>query len=281
MTDIQAALAMFVPYGQGKARGLDDAELGTHGVEVDRLVALGLPVVPGLTLPVSQAELLTDPAVARAAVDLLQQLAGRRFDDPNHSLLIRLVAGTSAAGGSITAADLPGLGITAESCRRLDELVGGGAVPDVFAAVIRYLGEHAGDVPADDFADAEYGTTTPAERVTAFLELSAAAGFTFPEDPGEQLACAARAIRHRWSSPRMRRQRRGQGLPDDLGIAFHVQAVRIGPPAVCGHGARHQPRPGHAASSPPTAASAAGCARPRPTTAPASRSTRCPAAATC
>jgi pyruvate, orthophosphate dikinase len=45
---------IFVPYGQGRARGLDGSELGAHGAELDRLVALGLPVVPGLTVPWSE-----------------------------------------------------------------------------------------------------------------------------------------------------------------------------------------------------------------------------------
>ena len=34
-----------VPYGQGRARGLGADVLGVHGVEMDNLVALGLPVV--------------------------------------------------------------------------------------------------------------------------------------------------------------------------------------------------------------------------------------------
>ena len=51
MTGSVAVSAIFVPYGQGRARGLDQDELGNHGVDVDRLVALGLPVVPGLTVP--------------------------------------------------------------------------------------------------------------------------------------------------------------------------------------------------------------------------------------
>jgi pyruvate,orthophosphate dikinase len=237
MTDTDAATAMFVPYGQGRARGLDETELGTHGVEIDRLVALGLPVVPGLTVPTSHAASLAQPNVARAAVDLLQQLAGRRFDDPSHPLLLRLLAGTSAASGSGAPADLPGLGITADSAVRLDEMVdSGGAVYDVFASVIRYIGEYACGIPADDFADAEYSADTPAARVADFLALSRSAGSPFPDDPAEQLARAVEATLRRWSSPRQRRQRRGQGLPEDLGLAFYVQAIRIGPPDACGHG---------------------------------------------
>jgi pyruvate,orthophosphate dikinase len=226
----------FVPYGQGRGRGLDATELGVHGVELDRLVALGLPVVPGLTVPVSQAPSLARPAVARAALGLLRRLAGRPLGDPAHPLLIRLLASTPAGSAGVPV-DVPGLGITAASAPALDELTGAdGTIYEIFATVIRYVGEHGAGIPCDDFADAEYTAASPAERAGTFLELSAAAGFPFPDDPAAQLARAAQATLNRWASPRARRQRRGQGLPDDLAPALHVQAIRIGPPERCGYG---------------------------------------------
>jgi pyruvate,orthophosphate dikinase len=235
MTGTEAVSMIFVPYGQGRGRGLDVTELGVHGVELDRLVALGLPVVPGLTVPVSHAASLARPEVAQAAIDLLAQVAGRRFGDPAHPVLIRLLASTPAGGG--VPADLPGLGITAASAPALDEIVGSSqAVYDVFAAAIRYVGEHGAGIPGDDFADAEYDVTSHSDRVHKFLALSAAAGCPYPDDPAGQLAQAAQATLRRWASPRARRQRRGQGLPDDLRLALHVQAIRVGPPERCGHG---------------------------------------------
>jgi pyruvate,orthophosphate dikinase len=235
MTGTEAVATIFVPYGQGRGRGLDVTELGIHGVELDRLVALGLPVVPGLTVPVSHAASLARPEVAQAAIDLLAQVAGRRFGDPEHPVLIRLLASTPAGGG--VPADLPGLGITAASAPALDELVGTSqAVYDVFAAAIRYVGEHGAGIPGDDFADAEYDVSAASDRVQKFLALSAAAGCPYPDDPAGQLAQAAQATLRRWASPRARRQRRGQGLPDDLRLALHVQAIRVGPPERYGHG---------------------------------------------
>src|ERR1700689_2593997 len=235
MTGTEAVATIFVPYGQGRGRGLDVTELGVHGVELDRLVALGLPVVPGLTVPVSHAASLARPEVAQAAIDLLAQVAGRRFGDPEHPVLIRLLASTPAGGG--VPADLPGLGITAASASALDELVGPSqAVYDVFAAAIRYVGEHGAGIPGDDFADAEYDVSAPSDRVQKFLALSAAAGAPYPDDPAGQLAQAAQATLRRWASPRARRQRRGQGLPDDLQLALHVQAIRVGTPERYGHG---------------------------------------------
>jgi pyruvate,orthophosphate dikinase len=235
MTGVSSAI--FVPYGQGRARGLDEHELGQHGVDLDRLVALGLPVVPGLTVPASHAESLTDVEVARAAAGLLEQLTGRHIGDRNHPVLIRLLASTSAAGSAGVPVDIPGLGITPASAATLDELVGSdGAIYDVFATVIRYLGEHGAGISGDEFADAEYTAASLPERVRAYLELSATAGAPFPDDPAEQLARAATAMLQRWASPRARRSRRGQGLPDDLPLTFHVQAVRVGPPTASGHG---------------------------------------------
>src|SRR5260370_14466220 len=112
MTSTEAVSTIFVPYGQGRGRGLDATELGAHGVELDRLVALGLPVVPGLTVPVSQAASLVRIDLARAAIDLLAQAAGRQFGDPAHPLLIRLLASTPPARGAGVPPALPGLGIT-------------------------------------------------------------------------------------------------------------------------------------------------------------------------
>jgi pyruvate,orthophosphate dikinase len=237
MTTHSSPSAIFVPYGQGKARGLDDSELGTHGVELDRLVALGLPVVPGLTVPISHAASLAEPAVARAAVDLLQQLAGRHIGDPEHPMLVRLLASTSQTGTSGTPVDLPGLGVTAASAEVLNTLVSSdGAIYDVLAAAVRYVGEYGAGIPGEEFADAEYDAVDHAARAKAFLELSAAAGHPYPDDPGEQLAAAAAAALRRWDSSRSRRQRRNQGLPDDMRLALHVQAIRVGRPESCGHG---------------------------------------------
>jgi pyruvate,orthophosphate dikinase len=249
MTGTEAVSTIFVPYGQGRGRGLDVTELGVHGVELDRLVALGLPIVPGLTVPVSHAASLARPEVAQAAIDLLAQVAGRRFGDPAHPVLIRLLASTPAGAG--VPADLPGLGITGASAPALDEIVGiSQAVYDVFATAIRYVGEHGAGIPGDDFADAEYDVTSHAERARKFLELSAAAGAPYPDDPAGQLAAAAQATLRRWSSPRARRQRRGQGLPEDLRLALHVQAIRVGPPDRCGHGVAESRDPATGAFAP-------------------------------
>ncbi|GGS17397.1 pyruvate, phosphate dikinase [Streptomyces humidus] len=226
-----------VPYGQGRIRGLDAAELGAHGAAMDRLVALGLPVVPGLTVPADASASLCEPDTARSAVDLVEQLSGRRIGDPTRPLLLRLSASapTEIAG---LPPDLACLGVTPGNASDLCAVIGRAeALHEVWAATVRMIAEYALDVPGAVLDDALLDTPEPRERVEALLALVAQHGSgPFPDDPAQQLALAARALLGRWDSPRARRSRRAQRLPADLAVALHVQALRIGPADHSGHG---------------------------------------------
>ena len=73
----------------------------------------------------------------------------------------------------------------------------------------------------------------------------------------------------------MRRQRRNQGLPDDLALALHMQAIRVGAPAASGHGVAESRDPVTGEFA-PTGTFRRGVRRRPPTTGPASRSTTLP-----
>jgi len=229
--------APLVPYGQGRARGLGADELGVHGDEMDRLVALGLPVVPGLTVPASRAAELTDPAVARHAVDLMQELVGRAVGAAAHPMLLRLSASAPVAASGLPP-EVPALGVSWENAPALAALIGRDA--DLYAAwagVIRFLAQGPLELSPDDLDDAVAGVLGPQDQVRVLLELCEQKGLRpFPSDPAEQLALAAAAVLQRWASPRGKRARRTQSLPEDLGLALHVQALRIGPWERSGYG---------------------------------------------
>lgn len=226
-----------VPYGQGRIRGLDAAELGAHGAAMDRLVALGLPVVPGLTVPAGASASLCEPDTARSAVDLVEQLSGRRIGDATRPLLLRLSASapTEIAG---LPPDLACLGVTPGNAGDLCAVIGRAeALHEVWAATVRMIAEYALDVPGAVLDDTLLDTPEPRARVEALLSLVAQRGSEpFPDDPARQLALAARALLGRWDSPRARRSRRAQRLPADLAVALHVQALRIGPADHSGYG---------------------------------------------
>jgi pyruvate,orthophosphate dikinase len=226
-----------VPYGQGRTRGLAADELGAHGMAMDRLVALGLPVVPGLTVPVGSARALGETGTARVAVGLVEQLAGRRIGDPARPLLLRLSA---SAPGEVAGLppDLACLGVTPDTADALCAVIGRAeALYEVWASTVRMIAEYALDVPAAVLDDALLDAPEPRARVEALLSLVARhAERPYPDDPAEQLALAARAVLARWDAPRAKRSRRAQKLPADLAIALHVQALRIGPANRSGYG---------------------------------------------
>ncbi|MGW3443995.1 putative PEP-binding protein [Streptomyces sp. NPDC001076] len=228
---------ILVPYGQGRIRGLDADALGAHGAAMDRLVALGLPVVPGLTVPAGAATSLCEADTAEAAVELVEQLSGRRIGDAARPLLLRLSASapTEIAG---LPPDLACLGIAPDRADDLCAVIGrADALYEVWAATVRMIAEYALDVPGTVLDDALLDTPGPRARAELLLSLVAEHGSRpFPDDPARQLALAARALLARWDSPRARRSRRTQHLPADLALALHVQALRIGPADHSGYG---------------------------------------------
>ncbi|MPY60491.1 putative PEP-binding protein [Streptomyces spongiae] len=228
---------ILVPYGQGRIRGLGADELGAHGAAMDRLVALGLPVVPGLTVPAGAAASLCEPDTAEAAVALVEQLSGRRIGDRARPLLLRLSASapTDIAG---LPPDLACLGVSPARADDLCAVIGReDALYEVWAATVRMIAEYALDVPGAVLDDALLDTPGPRARVEVLLSLVAEHGSRpFPDDPAQQLALAARALLGRWDAPRARRSRRAQRLPADLAVALHVQALRIGPADHSGYG---------------------------------------------
>jgi pyruvate,orthophosphate dikinase len=216
---------------------MDADELGAHGAAMDRLVALGLPVVPGLTVPAGSARSLGEPGTARAAVELVEQLSGRRIGDPARPLLLRLSASAPREVAGLPP-DLACIGVTPDHAGDLIAVIGRAeALYEVWAATVRMIAEYALDVPAAVLDDALLDAPEPRARVEALLALVAQhAERPFPADPAEQLALASRAVLARWDSPRARRSRKAQKLPADLGIALHVQALRIGPSDRSGYG---------------------------------------------
>ncbi|KUO09361.1 putative PEP-binding protein [Streptomyces sp. DSM 15324] len=228
---------ILVPYGQGRIRGLGADDLGAHGAAMDRLVSLGLPVVPGLTVPAGAAASLAESDTAEAAVALVEQLSGRRIADLARPLLLRLSA-SAPTGIAGLPPDLACLGVTPAGADGLCAVIGSeDALYDVWAATVRVIAEYALDVPGALLDDALLDTPGPRARVKVLLSLVAEHGSRpFPDDPAQQVALAARALLARWDSPRARRSRRAQRLPADLAVALHVQALRIGPADHSGYG---------------------------------------------
>jgi len=225
----QVAAATFVPYGQGHARGLSAAELGTHGVEMDGLVGLGLPTVPGITIPVSRSLELADPGVAAVAIELVEELANRRMNDPQHPLLLRLVASAPVTAAALPP-DIAMLGTSPANVEALISLIGRRAeLYSAWSQMVAVLAEGGLGVDPETIEDIQFDIADPVDQVPAlFKACSAETGRPFPDVAAAQVALAAQTLLARWASPRGQRARKAQGLPAELGLALHLQSLRIG-----------------------------------------------------
>ncbi|OZD68581.1 pyruvate, phosphate dikinase [Rhodococcus sp. 05-340-1] len=230
-----------VPYGQGRARGLGADALGVHGVEMDNLVALGLPVVPGLTVPIGSGAGLRVPDTASATIDLLEKLAVRGIwpsvRTERRPMLLHLRCSAPVPVSALPPA-ISVIGLSPLNVDALVEVIGRDRdIYDSWAATLRFVAEGALDVDTDDLDDLDEDHPDSHSRVPALLELiERATGSPFPTEPAEQLGLAATAMLARWASPRGQRARRSLSLPDDLGLALHVRALRLGPWDDSGHG---------------------------------------------
>ncbi|MDV8053762.1 MULTISPECIES: putative PEP-binding protein [unclassified Rhodococcus (in: high G+C Gram-positive bacteria)] len=230
-----------VPYGQGRARGLGADALGVHGVEMDNLVALGLPVVPGLTVPIGSGTGLRNPDTASATIDLLEKLAVRGIwpsvRTERRPMLLHLRCSAPVPVSALPPA-ISVIGLSPRNVDALVEVIGRDRdIYDSWAATLRFVAEGALDVDTDDLDDLDEDHPDSHSRVPALLELiERATGSAFPTEPAEQLGLAATAMLARWASPRGQRARRSLSLPDDLGLALHVRALRLGPWDESGHG---------------------------------------------
>ncbi|MBB1031225.1 pyruvate, phosphate dikinase [Dietzia sp. SLG310A2-38A2] len=222
-----------VPHGQGRARGLTAAELGVHGVEMDNLVGLGLPVVPGLTIPVGAGEELAHRETAGVAIDLLEKLAVRGIwpdvRTERRPMLMHLRCSAPVPVSALPPA-LSVIGLSPRNVDALVEVIGRDRdVFDSWAHTLRFTAENALGIDADDLDDAIDESPDVRSRVQALLDLvEESTGAPYPSDPAEQLGLAAQAMLARWASPRGQRARRSLSLPDDLGIALHLRALRLG-----------------------------------------------------
>ena len=226
-----------VPYGQAAARGLTVEDIGEHGAQLDRLVALGLPTVPGVSVMADSSRLLCDPVAAARTVELVEELAGRKIGDPARPMLLRLSASTAGPVAGLPD-PLTAIGLSPDRAAGINDTCGRPEeTTPSWLTLVRTLAEGALEVDVDDLEDVMFDITDPHEQVMAMLQLCEKKGSgPFPEDPSEQLALAATSFFARWDSPRAQRARSAQGLPQDLEIALHVEAVRIGPSDRSGFG---------------------------------------------
>jgi pyruvate,orthophosphate dikinase len=241
-----------------EGKGIGKEVLGGKGAGLQDMVALGIPVPPGFTIPTDvcnayfaarrrlPAGVMDD---VRAAMTRVEELMGGRFGDPHDPLLVSVRSGARASMPGMMDTIL-NLGLNDKTCAGLEKRTGnrrfaldcyrrfvamfGDVVlglkpaserdPDPFEEVLEHKKkerriERDLDLTADDLAD----------LVARFKDtVRARTGAPFPDDPWEQLSRAITAVFDSWNNPRAETYRRIYGYPASWGTATTVQAMVFG-----------------------------------------------------
>jgi pyruvate,orthophosphate dikinase len=238
--------------GSAEGDGALKAVLGAKGAGLAEMSALGLPVPPGFTISTEICRLFLAgddafPAELEAQVDAalegIAAVAGHRFGDPEHPLLVSVRSGAAIS--------MPGMMDTVLNLGLNDETVEGLArISDdrrfAFDSYRRFIQMYGDVVLGLDHSVFEerledyklergytLDTDLDADDWQAACEIFKALvaeelDEPFPQAPGEQLWGAIRAVIRSWNNPRARAYRRINNLPEGGGTAVTVQAMVFG-----------------------------------------------------
>jgi pyruvate, orthophosphate dikinase len=166
----------------------------------------------------------------REALGRLQEQAGKALGDADDPLLVSVRSGARES--------MPGMLDTVLNLGLNDRSVEGLARAtdnerfawDSYRRFVQMFGTVVRGIDEDDF---EEGHGLGAEELRALVDrhkrvFRDATGEDFPQEPGEQLRQAIRAVFDSWQGERAVAYRRAEGIPDEWGTAVNVQQMVFG-----------------------------------------------------
>jgi pyruvate,orthophosphate dikinase len=226
--------------------------LGGKGVGLAEMTQLGIPVPAGFTVTTDACrEYMQNGQTPPSGLEdeiathlrVLEEKTGKRFGDPENPLLVSVRSGAAIS--------MPGMMDTILNLGLNDEAVEGLAAAtgnrrfayDSYRRLIQMYGEVVDGIDAERFEqalralkeerevqqDVELTAEDLEELVREFKKIyEDEIGRPFPQDAGEQLNRAVRAVFDSWETPRAQVYRRANRIPDDLGTAVNVVQMVFG-----------------------------------------------------
>ena len=226
--------------------------LGGKGANLAEMTNLGLPIPQGFTVTTeactdyyASGRQISDEVREQifAALSELEKKQGKKFGDTENPLLVSVRSGARAS--------MPGMMDTILNLGLTDVAVEGFAKKtgnprfayDSYRRFIQMFSDVVMEIPKSYFErildeikeakGAKFDTDLTAEDLkqvivrfkTVYEEKM---GKAFPQDPGEQLMEAVKAVFRSWDNPRANVYRRDNDIPYSWGTAVNVQAMVFG-----------------------------------------------------
>jgi pyruvate,orthophosphate dikinase len=226
--------------------------LGGKGIGLAEMTQLGIPVPAGFTVTTDACraymtaggevpEGLDEEIAERVAA--LEERTGKRFGDPSDPLLVSVRSGAAVSMPGMMDTIL-NLGLNDAAVEGLTASTGSPRFAyDSYRRLIQMYGEVVDGVDGHRFEqaltdlkgargvaqDVDLSAVDLRELVESFKQIyEESTGNPFPQDAGEQLRRAYRAVFDSWNSPRAQVYRRTYDIPDDLGTAVNVVQMVFG-----------------------------------------------------
>ncbi len=231
-----------------KVRGL----LGGKGANLAEMTRIGVPVPPGFTVTteacnayLAAGEQFPDDMWEQeiAALHRVEELAGKKFGDPNNPLLVSCRSGAKFSMPGMMDTVL-NIGLNAETVEGLIRKTNDPRFAyDSFRRLIQMFGSVVMGVPDEPFEHVidqyrrQRNVVNDADLTAADWEAIAIefkkiiwrfTGQEFPSDPFEQLKLATEAVFKSWNGRRARDYRNAANIAHDLGTAVNIVTMVFG-----------------------------------------------------
>ena len=225
--------------------------LGGKGANLAEMTNLGIPVPPGFTITTEACRHYLTHAATPEGLDhevvghlaAIEEAMGRKLGDPADPLLVSVRSGAKFS--------MPGMMETVLNIGLSDDSVDGLAKQagderfawDCYRRLIQMFGRTVLGIDGDHFehaldsskrargaaSDTDLDADDLRNLTHAYKEIvREQTGRGFPQDPGEQLDLAIKAVFESWNGDRAVLYRRQERIPADLGTAVNVVAMVFG-----------------------------------------------------
>lgn len=241
-------------FGGGKAEGKADMKnlLGGKGANLAEMTNLGIPVPPGFTISTEVCDQYYKnnrqyPTGLNEEIEKnlrkLEELTGKRFDDPKNPLLVSVRSGAAVSMPGMMDTVL-NLGTNDETVKALEDLTGNKKFAwDSYRRFIQMFGNVVMGIEHEEFEkileaqkkergvnlDTELTAEDMKKVVSDYERLyKQETGEEFPQDPNKQLFKAIDAVFGSWNNKRAIKYRKIHEITGLLGTAVNVQTMVFG-----------------------------------------------------
>ncbi|MCL4342728.1 MAG: pyruvate, phosphate dikinase [Candidatus Thermoplasmatota archaeon] len=235
-------------YSEGGRQSVD--LLGGKGAGLAEMSNIGLNVPPGITITTEACrDYLKNSKFPDGMMDQtlsglksIERTTGKKFGDRKNPLLVSVRSGAPVSMPGMMDTIL-NVGLNRETVEGIASLTGNRRFAlDSYRRLLQMFGSVVLGIPKDRFeekleeikssngfrSDLDLGVEHLSRLIEAYHRVYSDSGFSFPEDPHDQLTMAIEAVFRSWNSDRAKAYREINRIPDHMGTAVNIVSMIFG-----------------------------------------------------